>query len=224
MRYTQTPTPSITATPTLTASYTPSNTPTETACPGLTPTATPSNTPTHTPTRTLSITPTVTPTKTATPTPTPTNVCKCYGYTVQSISPIESTTVDWTDCDGYRQTTTLLPLNGISFCACKSSVTVFRGDATIEELDPCETYTWFGTSSTYDGGLAACTNRNCSRPYYTITPVVSVGQVIYDDPLLTTPFNGGSQWIAVNLDCLGGWNVIQVNSSGAVINTYTPCP
>lgn len=224
MRYTQTPTPSNTATPTLTASYTPSNTPTETVCSGLTPTATSSQTPTPTPTRPISVTPTVTPTKTSTPTPTPTNKCFCTSYTVQSISPIESTTVDWIDCSGYPQTTTLLPFNGVSFCACQGSVVIFGGDATVEELEPCEIYTWFGTTSTYESGLLACTNKNCERPYYTALPIVSVGQIIYDDPLLTTPFNGGSNWIAVNQDCTGSWNVIQVNSSGAVINTYTPCP
>lgn len=224
MRYTQTPTPSITATPSLTPSNTPSYTPSETACTGLTPTATSSQTPTPTPTRTLSITPTITPTKTATPTPTPTNACPCYSYTVQNLSTIESTTVDWDDCNGYRQTNTLLPLNGISFCACEGSVLLFGGDATLTEEGPCEIYTWFGTSSTYASGALACSNRNCTRPYYTILPVVSVGQVIYDDSALTIPFNGGNNWIAVNLDCLGSWYVIQVDATGNVINTYTPCP
>jgi hypothetical protein len=224
MRYTQTPTPSITATPSLTPSNTPSYTPSNTACTGLTPTATSSQTPTPTPTKTFAVTPTITPTKTATPTPTPTNACVCDTYTVQSISTTESTRVDWIDCSGNPQTNTLLPLNGISFCACNGSVTTVGGDVTVDELDPCIVYTWFGTTSTYSGGTSACTNRNCSRPYYTALPVVSVGQVIYDDTLLTIPFNGGSRWIAVNPDCTGSWFVIQVDATGNVINTYTPCP
>jgi len=224
MRYTQTPTPSVTATPTLTASYTPSNTPTGTACPGFTPTATSSQTPTPTPTRTLSITPTVTPTKTATPTPTPTEVCKCYGYTVTNNSMIDMTRVDWTGCDGYPDSQNLPPLNGISFCACKSSVTTLGGDPVVVEGTPCITYTWFGTTSTYESSDLACFNRNCTRPYYTITPVMGAGQVIYNDPSLTIPFNGGNLWIAVNLNCAGGWYIVQVDATGNVINTASPCP
>jgi hypothetical protein len=77
MRFTLTPTPSNTATPSLTPSNTPSYTPTGTVCPGLTPTMTPSNTATQTITPSNSPTPsatqptpTMTPTNTATPTPT----------------------------------------------------------------------------------------------------------------------------------------------------------
>jgi hypothetical protein len=60
MRFTLTPTPSNTATPSLTPSNTPSYTPTGTVCPGLTPTMTPS----------VSLSPTITPTNTTTPTST----------------------------------------------------------------------------------------------------------------------------------------------------------
>jgi hypothetical protein len=76
MRFTQTPTPSITATPSLTPSITPTQTPTGTVCPGLTPTATRTPTQTATQTGTLPVTPTQTQTQTstlgATPTMTPT--------------------------------------------------------------------------------------------------------------------------------------------------------
>ena len=72
MRFTLTPTPSNTATPSLTPSNTPSYTPTGTACPGLTPTATRTPTMTQTITQTITSTPTgtiqTTPTNTATPT------------------------------------------------------------------------------------------------------------------------------------------------------------
>ena len=190
MRYTQTPTPSNTSTPTLTASYTPSNTPTETVCSGLTPTATSSQTPTPTPTRQISVTPTVTPTKTSTPTPTPTSICECYAYSITNNSLIDSSMVSWTGCDGYMQSDNVLPFNGISICACQGSVSAIGGDASIVEGGPCNTFTWFGTNSTYETSDLACYNRACSRPYYTITPVVSVGQVIYNDPSLTIPFSG----------------------------------
>lgn len=70
MKFTLTPTPSNTATPSLTPSNTPSYTPTGTVCPGLTPTMTPSNTatPSLTPSPTGTIS--VTPTQTSSPTPT----------------------------------------------------------------------------------------------------------------------------------------------------------
>jgi len=77
MKFTQTPTPSITATPSMTPSVSPSYTPTGTVCPGLTPTMTPSNsatppntpTNTQTPTQTINLTPTPTPSQTMTPSP-----------------------------------------------------------------------------------------------------------------------------------------------------------
>jgi len=72
MRYTQTPTPSNTPTPSITASLTPTQTPTGTVCPGLTPTATQTPTNTQTPTATLPVTPTQTQTQTGTPQLTPT--------------------------------------------------------------------------------------------------------------------------------------------------------
>ena len=75
MRLTLTPTPSNTATPSLTPSNTPSYTPTGTVCPGLTPTATPTTslTPsiTASPTGTINATPTQTSTPTNTPSSTP---------------------------------------------------------------------------------------------------------------------------------------------------------
>ena len=77
MRYTQTPTPSNTATPSRTPDITPTNTPTGTLCPG----ASPSATSTMTPTPTMTRTPNATPVSTQTPTPsiTPTNASGlCY--------------------------------------------------------------------------------------------------------------------------------------------------
>jgi len=74
MRFTLTPTPSNTATPSNTPSNTPSYTPTGTICPGLTPTATATppvtQTLTASPTGTIQTTPTNTPTNTNTPTAT----------------------------------------------------------------------------------------------------------------------------------------------------------
>lgn len=224
MRYTQTPTPSITATPSLTPSNTPSYTPSETACTGLTPTATSSQTPTPTPTRTLSITPTITPTRTSTPTPTPTNGCPCYSYNAFSDSATQSGNITWTNCDGTPDSYMLPPLNSITFCACEGSPSTSSMFITIEGNGYCETYQFLGGLTTQVSGVLACSNRTCSRPYYTALPAISLGTQIFDDSALTVPFNGGSNWIALNLNCLGTWYVVQVNSTGYVINTYSPCP
>lgn len=88
MNYTQTPTPSVTNTPSLTPSNTPSYTPTGTVCPGLTPTSTgtpnptPSVSPTNTPSLTPSVTtsPTNTPTLSVTPSVTPSTPLECLCY------------------------------------------------------------------------------------------------------------------------------------------------
>ena len=102
MRFTQTPTPSITATPSITPSITPTQTPTGTVCPGLTPTATRTPTQTQTQTGTLPVTPTQTQTQTAalqpTPTPsvTPSN-CLCFSTTYEEIP--EGLQVRWRDCE-----------------------------------------------------------------------------------------------------------------------------
>ena len=85
MKFTQTPTPSITATPSMTPSVSPSYTPTGTVCPGLTPTATSTPIPSLTP----SLTPTITPS---------TSPCiNCYEY---SFTASTSGILSWLDCDG----------------------------------------------------------------------------------------------------------------------------
>lgn len=112
MRYTQTPTPSNTPTPSITASLTPTQTPTGTVCPGLTPTATQTPTNTATPTRTLPATPTPTetlqptPTQTQTqtgtipltPTPSPTpGECTCFQYVEIDVQVAGD--IEYRDCD-----------------------------------------------------------------------------------------------------------------------------
>jgi len=132
MRFTQTPTPSITATPSLTPSITPTQTATGTVCPGLTPTATPtiSLTPsqTATNTQTPSLTPSITasptetqiyttPTSTLNPTPTPTANCLVYNATPPTISG-EKIEVAYIDCDGVLQNLTIYWTSGGQlFCA-----------------------------------------------------------------------------------------------------------
>jgi hypothetical protein len=74
----------------------------------------------------------------------------------------------------------------------------------------------------------ACSNKNCGRPYYKSIPSWAVSTIVYDDSGLTTPFNGGNNWIAVDTAtgayCSGsGWAAIQVDSSGVILN-FVSCP
>jgi len=89
-------------------------------------------------------------------------------------------------------------------------------------------YIYAGTANTYASDTLACSNKNCARPYYKSIPSWAIGTIVYDDSGLTTPFNGGSNWIAVDTAtgayCSGsGWAAIQVDSSGVILN-FVSCP
>jgi hypothetical protein len=89
---------------------------------------------------------------------------------------------------------------------------------------PASGYFYMGVTSTYSSGANACSARTCGRSYYLPAPVVYVGQRIYNDSSLTSPFNGNNLWIAISYNCAGNWNVVQVDGNGYVINVYSPCP
>ena len=175
------------------------------------------------PTPTPTSTQTSTPTPTQTQTPTPTNTCACYGYFIVNNSPVQSMNVDWVDCDGYPTMNVVEPFNSLNVCACRYSVTTTGGTPIVEEQGPCSTYELFGTNENYETDLDACTNKACVRPYYVSVPVISIGQVIYNDPALTSPYDGEDKWIAVNPNCSGVWYIIQVDITGTVIDDYTSC-
>jgi hypothetical protein len=138
MRYTQTPTPSHTATPSNTPSDTPTMTPTSTICLGVTPspTGTQTPTPTMTPTQTKTpgITQSMTPTQTGTPTMTPTSsaVGNCTSYT--HIASRDST-IYWTDCDGTPRSRATSRFSSYTICAITGSYS--GGAGTWFDNGPC---------------------------------------------------------------------------------------
>jgi hypothetical protein len=74
----------------------------------------------------------------------------------------------------------------------------------------------------------ACNNKNCARPYWKSVPSWAIGTIVYDDSALTTPYNGGGNWIAVDTStgtyCSGvSWAAIEVSSTG-VITDFISCP
>lgn len=87
-------------------------------------------------------------------------------------------------------------------------------------------YGYGGTVSIYANDTLACANKTCGRSYHLAQPSWSVGYTVYDDVALTTPFNGGGNWIAVATStsyCSGGWAAIQVSSAGVILNIIG-CP
>jgi hypothetical protein len=85
-----------------------------------------------------------------------------------------------------------------------------------------------GTTNTFASSSAACAAKTCGRAFYRPTsfPVFAIGQVVYDDATLTTPFNGGSLWVAIDTSmtfCSGGnWQAIQIDTNGVILAS-TPC-
>ena len=82
-------------------------------------------------------------------------------------------------------------------------------------------YGYGGTTSIFANSSLACANQTCGRSYHLAQPSWSVGYTVYDDVALTTPFNGGGNWIAVATStsyCSGGWAAIQVSSLGVILD------
>lgn len=82
-------------------------------------------------------------------------------------------------------------------------------------------FIYLGTASTYATALNACSAANCAQPYYLPIPVVFIGQIIYNDPGLTSPYVGGNQWIAISEACNGIFTAVQVDNSGNVLATVS---
>jgi hypothetical protein len=147
---TNTPTPTLTATPTNTPTPTNTQTPTNTTTEGATPTATP--------TLTLTTTPTNTPTLTLTSTPTPTSTtvtCVPKEYNITAAGNFY-----WTDCEGNERydyfTTGDSPI-----CICSSSNLPISLD---------------GGTGTLAGGGCEC-NPVTSTPTPTATPTLTPTQM-----------------------------------------------
>jgi len=206
MRYTQTPTPSITATPTITASNTPTNTPTGTQCPGITPsnTATVTKTPTNTPTNTS------TPTTTATQTQTPTNT------STSTQTPTPSVTIGLTPTATETQTATptQTPTNTPTNTATSTST-------------PTTTPTNTSTPTTTQ--TPTNTPTNTATPTHTMTPTPSVTQPTCDCRTWTVTNNNDISCVIYFVDCntsltssftLGALQATQICSC---IEPYSDC-
>lgn len=166
------------------------------------PTPTPSKTPS------ISITPSITPSITLTPsvTITPSRTPS----TTPSITPPPSLTPSITPSITPSQTpgASISPTPSISISRTPS-------------ITPSQmSFFWMGTTGTYPDSYSAYLERNCSRPYYTpfFVSMIAIGKYIYNDPGLTSPFNGGGRWIAINYQCSTSWVMVQVGVNGLINN------
>lgn len=94
---------------------------------------------TPTPTNTPTLTPTPTTTSTPTPTPTSTPLPQCYQYRV-SVTPLGGgSIINWVDCSGTSQTTTIAGFATQTryICALENSVFVTGGTNTITNIGSC---------------------------------------------------------------------------------------
>lgn len=141
--------------------------------------------------------------------------CVCFSYTVMNMSPIASMTIYWTDCDNNDIGNIIPPEQGLSFCACRNSITTIGGDPDITEYGPCEVPSispsatpeptptptptcapkgWYinTCSDTCVGAICNCV-FDTSIVVYTdcnVTDLTDSGTLIYTDSGLSIPYIG----------------------------------
>lgn len=153
--------------------------------------------------------PTPTPTASITPTPTPTPLgCPCIEYLVENEEAF-STNVDYTDCYGIPQTTTLLPGFSINICACEATVSSEWG--TITELGP---------DACQPVPTQTLTPSVTSTPNPTPTPTSTSG--LPTPTPSVTPSCGFKLWVidVCNFTCVGGICACEDSTTEIV---YTKC-
>lgn len=81
-------------------------------------------------------------------------------------------------------------------------------------------FTYLGTANEYATSGAACTNANSGQTYYLPYPVLTEGQKVYNNPSLTSLFNGGNQWISLKqVNTSDPFRAVQVNTVGEITAT-----
>ena len=169
MRYTQTPTPSFTSTPSNTPTYTPTNTASSTSCIGVTPTPTPSVTSTQ------SVTPTGTPTRTPTPTPTPTTYpcVNCILYSVYNPNDEGSQELSYVPCGSINPITiNVAGLEDIDVCACAGSL-AYEGNLIVNQQGLCSPPPPTPTPSPTSNPCVVCRTYDIYNPSETTSCVIS---------------------------------------------------
>ena len=205
-----TPTPTLSPTPTITptTSITPTITPTTSVTPSITATITPTVTPTNS--VTPSITPTVTPTNSVTPslTPTVTPSITVSNSATPSVTPSITTSTSATPSITPSITPTTTPSITPSETT-SPSVTPSITPTITPTRTPAPTpspslpaLTAFTDTTGYATATLSCRNGfgNSTKYLSPAFAVPTVGEFVYNDVNLTTPYNGGSNyhWMTIS--------------------------
>lgn len=168
---------------------------------------------------TTTTTTSTTTTTTTIPTTTTTTSTTTSTTTVPTTTTTTSTTTTTTTVPTTTTTTTTSTTTTTTTVPTTTTTTT---TSTTTSTTTTAFYTYGGTTSTYATSGSACANQTCGRDYYLAQPSWAPGYTVYNDSALTSPFNGGSNWIAVATSvgsyCSGGWSAVQVDSSGVILN------
>jgi len=159
-----------------------------------------------------------------TPTPTP-SISPTISLT-PSITP--SFTPTTTACPGTSPTPTPSITASPTITPTRATPTPTATFTPTPTRTPFTSYIYAGGASTWGSSGDACSNKACSRPYYKSAPTWAPLTIVYNDAALTSPFNGGGNWIVVDTStgtfCSGlAWAAVQVDSSGVILN-FVSCP
>ena len=184
-------------------------------------------------------TPTVTPTPTITPTlsPVPNN---CFYYEINNFSDLVQE-YNYINCKSVQVSSVLAEKQAIRFCA-SAPPTVYSPAMSATTLGPCPTptptktptptptpsssspmvYSWSSNLLGYVESAFACLINNCDFQVYSDVSTLVIGDVIYTNNTLTTPFVGNGNWYRLNYNCDGVLvYAARINSSGVITNILT---
>lgn len=184
-------------------------------------------------------TPTVTPTPTMTPTlsPVPNN---CFYYEINNYSDLVQE-YNYINCNSVQVSSVLAEKQAVRFCA-SAPPNVYSPAMSATTLGPCPTptptktptptptpsssspmvYSWSSNLLGYVESAFACLINNCDFQVYSDVSTLVIGDVIYTNNTLTTPFVGNGNWYRLNYNCDGILvYAARINSSGVITNILT---
>jgi hypothetical protein len=174
------------------------------------PTTTTTTTAVPTTTTSTTVSPTTTTTTTAVPTTTSTTTLVPTTTTTTTVTP--TTTSTTTATPTTTSTTTAVPTTTSTTTATPTTSTTTTAPASIAAI--------VGSGGTGFLTVAGACGAGTGGPtIYTPVPYTGTGSVFYTNTSLTTPFDGSSLWYNLYVPSFGYNLIVQINSSGVVINS-----
>ena len=85
------------------------------------------------------------------------------------------------------------------------------------------TLVWKGSNITDPDRYTACSYYNSTHLYYISGSTIQIGNTIYTNVDLTTPYDGGNEWLTLSLNGMGDHFSYLINNLGTVSDIYE-CP